>query len=78
MEDVKGLLTYFEVGDNLKYDAEKMQADIDRFGLFTYEEWAEYVSYEEFVALNGQYFKILIGKGILTMEDIYSLIAGMR
>lgn len=78
MEDAKGFLTYFEVGDNLKYDAEKMQADIDQFGLFTYEEWAEYVSYEEFVALNGQYFKILIGKGILSMEDIFTLIAGMR
>ena len=78
MEDAKGFLTYFEVGDNLQYDAEKMQADIDQFGLFTYEEWAEYVSYEEFVALNGQYFKILIGKGILSMEDIFTLIAGMR
>lgn len=78
IEDAKGFLTYFEVGEDLKYDEEKMQADIDKYGLFTYEEWAEYVSYEEFVALNGKYFKILLGKGILTMEDIFTLIAGMR
>ena len=78
VEDVKGFLTYFEVGENLKYDEEKIQADIDKYGLFTYEEWAEYVSYEEFVALNGQYFKILVGKGILKMEDIFTLIEGMR
>lgn len=77
-EDIPGMLTYFEVGEDLKYDEEKMNADIEKYGLYTYEEWADYVSYEEFVALNGQYFKILVGKGILTEEDILSLIAGMR
>ena len=77
-EDIPGMLTYFEVGEGLKYDEEKMNADIEKYGLYTYEEWADYVSYEEFVALNGKYFKILVGKGILTEEDILSLIEGMR
>ena len=77
-EDVPGMLTYFEVGEGLKYDEAKMNADIEKYGLYTYEEWSDYVSYEEFVALNGKYFKILVGKGILTEDDILSLIAGMR
>lgn len=77
-EDFEGFLTYFEVGENLKYDKAKMQADIQTYGLYTYEEWSEYVTYEEFVALNGQYYKILIGKGIITYEDIFTLMAGMR
>lgn len=77
-EDAKGFLTYFAVGDNLMYDAALMQADIDKYGLYTYEEWKDYVSYEEFVALNGKYFKILIGKGIISKEDIFTLIAGLR
>ena len=55
-----------------------MDADIEKYGLFTYEEWKDYVSYEEFVALNGQYFKILLGKGYLTVDDIFTLIEGMR
>ncbi len=77
-EDYPGMLTYFEIGENMKYDEEKMMADIQTYGLYTYEEWSEYVSYEEFVALNGQYFKILIGKGILTIENIFDLIQGLQ
>ena len=77
-EDYVGMLTYFDMGNGMKYDFEKMQADIDTYGLYSYEEWSDYVTYEEFVALNGQYFKILVGKGILREEDILGLIEGMR
>lgn len=77
-EDYPGMLTYFAMGSDLKYDEAKMQSDIETYGLYTYEEWKEYVTYEEFVALNGKYFKILVGKGILTIEDIYTLIEGLR
>ena len=77
-EDIDGLLTYFDFGDNYMYDEEKMCADIEKYGLFSYEEWKDYVSYEEFVALNGQYLSIAIGKGYLTYEDIFILINGMR
>ena len=77
-EDILGFLTYFEFGEDYKYDQEKMEADIAQYGLYTYEDWQEYVSYEEFVALNGQYLTIAIGKGYLTYEDVLKLIAGMR
>ena len=77
-EDIPGFLTYFEFGDGYMYDGVKMQEDIEKYGLYTYDDWQEYVSYEEFVALNGQYLTIVIGKGYLTYEDILSLIAGMR
>lgn len=81
-EDFSGYLTYFEIGENMKYDEEKMQADIEMYGLFTYEDWLDdwsgYITCEEFIAFSGQYFKILIGKGILTYEDIFTLIDGLR
>lgn len=48
------------------------------YGLYTYEDWKDYVSYDEFVALNGQYLKIVIGKGYLSYEDVLNLIEGMR
>lgn len=63
---------------SIMYDEEKMQADIEKYGLYSYDDWKDYVSYEEFVALNGQYLTIVIGKGYLTYEDILELIAGMR
>lgn len=77
-EDYAGMLTYFEIGEDMKYDAKKMQEDIEKYGLYQYDEWSDYISYEEFVALNGQYFKILVGKGVLQEEDIMGLIDGMR
>lgn len=81
-EDYPGYLTYFEVGENMKYDEKKMQADIELYGLFTYEDWlndwSEYINYEEFIAFNGQYFKILLGKGILSYDDLFALIDGLR
>lgn len=77
-EDYKGMLTYFEMGEDMTYDQEKMQADIEKYGLFEYEDWAEYMTEEEFYALNGQYYSILVGKNILSYEDIYKLIEGLR
>lgn len=77
-EDIPGFLTYFEYGDNYTYNAEKMAQDIETYGLFEYDEWKDYVSYEEFMALNGPYLKVAVGKGYLTIDDIFMLIAGMR
>ena len=77
-EDIPGLLTYFVFGEGYMYDKTKMQEDIEKYGLYTYEEWKEYVSYNEFVALNGKYMTIPIGKGYLTREDVLRLIKGLR
>ena len=66
---------YFEIGEGMKYDEEKMQADIAKYGLYTYEDFAEYVTYEQFIAFNGPYLKVLVGRGVLTFEEILELIA---
>lgn len=68
------LISYFEMGDNLMYDQEKMQADIEKYGLYTYEDFAEYVTYEQFAAFNGAYLKVAVGKGLITWEEILELI----
>jgi len=65
---------YFEIGEGMKYDEEKMQADIEKYGLYTYEEFAEYATYEQFVAFNGPYLKILVGRGVLTYEQILEIL----
>jgi len=72
---VDGWFDYFEIGEGLKYDEEKMQAEIEKYGLYTYEDFAEYVTYEQFIAFNGPYLKVLVGRGVLTYEDILELIA---
>ncbi|MDE7430989.1 MAG: InlB B-repeat-containing protein [Lachnospiraceae bacterium] len=73
---ISGLFNIFEVdSESLKFYEEAMQADIDQYGLFTYEEFCELlpVSEEVFNAFNGQYFKVAFGKGLLTEDDLLVL-----
>ena len=71
----EGWFDYFEIGEGMKYDEEKMQTDIEQYGLYTYEDFADYVTYEQFIAFNGPYLKVLVGRGVLTFEEILELIA---
>ena len=69
--DVEGFINIFEYDENLRYDQEKMQADIEGYGLFTYEDFKEYMSYEDYLKTPMQYFKVSIAKGYLTYEEIW-------
>lgn len=74
---ISGLFNIFEVdSETMMYDAESMAADIDEYGLFTYEEFYEMYQIPEaiFEAVNGQYLKVSIGKGLITYEQIGELI----
>ena len=68
-------LAFFEIGNAMKYDAEAKKADIKKYGLFTYEEFEQYMTYEQFDVLNVAEFKVAIGKGMITYEEIFTLIA---
>lgn len=71
---IDGLFNIFEVTDDMRYDAESVKKDIDTYGLYTYEDFAEYVTYEEFVAFNGAYLKVSVGKGLTTFDKIIEMI----
>ena len=72
---ITGLFNIFDIEDNsLKYDQVKKQADIEEFGLFTYEDFKDYATEEMFSAFPTKYFKVAIGKGLITMEHIMYLI----
>lgn len=64
----------FEMGDNMRYDEASMQADIEKYGLTTYEEVAEYFTYEQYVAIKLERTNIVIGKGYITFEEMLYLI----
>ena len=74
---LNGLFNIFEVdSETMMYDAEAMAADIEEYGLYTYEELNALVpvSEEIFDAVNGQYLKIAVGKGVITVEQIQNLV----
>lgn len=73
-----GLINIFDVDpETMKIDEAKYQADIEEYGLFTYEEFASICPIPEdaFEAFNGKYLKVAIGKGLTSIEELESLIA---
>lgn len=72
---IDGIFNIFEYGDDLKYDEEKMAEDIETYGIFTYEELADYGSYEMYEIFNAKYFKVAIGKGMTTLDEILGYIS---
>ena len=73
-DGIDGLYNIFEYGEGMKYDEEAMAADIERYGLYTYEDWSDYLTYEQFLAYNVQYLKVSVGKGLITEEGLIALI----
>ena len=68
------LFNYFEYGEGMKFNEEQMKIDIEKYGLYTYDDFSDYLTYEQFVAFNIQYMKISVGKGKYTFDGIISLI----
>jgi len=60
----------------MQYDEVQIKLDILKYGLFTYEEFAEILPIPEviFEAFGGQYLKVAIGKGLTTMDELAMLI----
>ena len=72
-----GISNMFEFS-NLMCDKKKVEEDVARYGLYSYEEWAEYVTKADFDTFNGAYFKIAVEKGLLTMEELFLLIEDIK
>ena len=75
LSNVDGLYTVlcniFDLDSNLKVDAEKKAADIEKYGLWDYdEEHFHYVTEDTYNALNLQYLGVAIGKGLLTQVEL--------
>jgi hypothetical protein len=74
---IEGVFNIFEVSpDTMRIDEDAYLADIAEYGLFTYEEFAEIINVPEemFDAFQAKYFKVAIGKGHITMEELLALI----
>ena len=69
-----GGVNIFEIDDNLTYDLKQMQQDIATYGLYTYEDFEKYVTEEQFELYNARYFKVAVGKGLITFDYILYLI----
>ena len=63
-----GTYNYFEYDEDMKYDEELMAQDIQRYGLYSYEDWEEITTLDLYNAFNMKYLKAAEGKGLATNE----------
>ena len=71
---IDGLYNIFELNSNMQYDVNSKQEDIELYGLAAYDEWSDYITYDEFIAFNGQYVNVAMGKGMITRDEIVEII----
>ena len=71
---IEGLFNIFEYNDDMTYDIEKMNEDIEKYGLYTYEDFKDYLPYEVYLAFPGPYLKVSVEKGYITFEEIIGYI----
>ena len=72
--DLNELINIFEYNDDLLIDEEMYAEDIEKYGLYTYDELKDYISYETYIKSPIKYFKVAVGKGLVKFEDIEALI----
>jgi hypothetical protein len=76
--EIDGLVNIFDVTPGtMKIDQEAYLADIAEYGLFTYEEFSEFIEVPEIIfdAFRAKYFTVAMGKGILTWDKLYTLVS---
>ncbi len=72
--NITGMFNYFDVDLNtMGYDQVKKQADIEKYGLLTYEDFEGVIDELGFEAYNGQYLSVSIGKRLITWDGIKAL-----
>lgn len=71
--EIEGWFNYFERDDNLCYCKEQMEQDIEKFGLYEYDDFKEYIRREIFDLLPIPFLKVSVGKGLTTKEKIISV-----
>ena len=59
----------FEFDSNLKIDAAKKEADLKKWGYWSFDN-LKYMNKEGYDALNLKYLNVAIGKGMITQEEI--------
>jgi len=71
-DDIKGLYNIFDLDNDMKYNAKSKADDIEKYGLFTYDEFIKiiYISKEAFNVSPAIYLKVSLGKGLITEEQI--------
>ena len=73
-DDHYDLINYWDYNEDLTINQETKEQYIAEYGLLTYEELSQYMSYEIFDNYHLQYLPICYGRGYMTDEKLMYLI----
>jgi|GEM_PF-3345133 len=65
---------WIPMGEKLHYDVEQLQREIAEHGTFEYAQFADLVTEEQFEALNGRYLKVVVDKGLMSVDDLCEMV----
>lgn len=74
VEPSLGSTNIFKINDDFKYDLPSMLNDINTYGLYKYEDVKDFMTEHQFEIYNVKYFKIAVGKGLTTFEEMRSIV----
>lgn len=69
-DDIEGMFDSFFYNEDFTYDLVALQEDIDKYGVYTYEDVKDVVHPYVFEVFNFKYWKAFIGKGTLSYEKV--------
>ena len=61
-------------GCKMQYDRERFEQDVMMYGLYSYDLFEDYMTEEQFDSFHYAYFRIAVGKGILTWDDVLDMV----
>ena len=66
------LLSAYEINDSLKYT--NKAEDIEKYGLYTYDDFKELVPEVVFNMYDAKNLKVMVGKGYMSWNDVLKLV----
>ena len=75
---LKGIYNIFDYDKNHNFDSGEMKSDIERFGLYQYSDFKELISEKIFVDYGFKYFKVSIGKGLMSYDTLLFYISWLK
>lgn len=75
---ITGVYDYFAYDEDLRWNETAMNRDIETYGLYTYDDWKKYTSFKIFIDFNFRYFRVSIGKGLMTEATVIGYIAWLE
>ena len=63
-----GVYNIYDLNEDMIINQEAKQRDIETYGLYSYDDWKDILSYELYYGFGFENFKVAIGKGLATEE----------